>query len=268
MTQVLVTGGTGDLGRELVPRLVSKGYDVTDLYRRTNPPVQDRIRVVQDDLITGAGLEDALAGAEVIVHCATGSRDTGIRGLGYKVPKKTDVDPTQRMLEAVKSKGSAPHVVYISIVGVDKIPLGYYRAKLESEQAIERSGLPYSILRTTQWHTLADELSRRLSLSPVVLLPKGLKSQLLDAGEVADRMAAIVDQGPSQHVPDMGGPEVLDMRDVIKGWLKAKGKRRAVLSFPLPGKAVAGFAAGHNLTPGHADGRITWDEWLRENVRT
>jgi len=268
MTQVLVTGGTGDLGRELVPRLVSKGYDVTVLSRRANPPVPAGIRVVQGDLTTGAGLEDALAGAEVIVHCATGSRDTGIRGLGYKAPKKTDVDPTGRMLDAVKAKGSAPHVVYISIVGVDKIPLGYYRAKLESEQAIERSGLPYSILRTTQWHTLADEFSRRMSLSPVVAVPKGLKSQLLDAGEVADRMAAIVDQGPSQHVPDMGGPEILDMSDVVKSWLEAKGKRRAVLSVPIPGKAATGFAAGHNLTPGHADGRITWDQWLRENVKT
>ena len=266
MTQVLVTGGTGDLGRELVPRLVSKGYDVTVLSRRANPSVPAGIRVVQGDLTTGAGLEDALAGAEVIVHCATGAREATVRGLGYRRSKKTDIDPTQRMLDAVKAKGSAPHVVYISIVGVDKIPLGYYRAKLETEQAIERSGLPYSILRTTQWHTFADEVSRRLSASPVLLLPKGLKSQLLDAGEVADRMAAIVDQGPSQHVPDMGGPEILDMRDVTKSWLEAKGKRRAVLSVPLPGKAVAGFAAGHNWAPEHADGRITWQQWLRENV--
>jgi uncharacterized protein YbjT (DUF2867 family) len=266
VTQVLVTGGTGDLGRELVPRLVSKGYDLTVLSRYPNPPVPAGIRTVQGDLTTGAGVEDALAGVQVIVHCATGSRDTGIRGLGYKVPKKTDVDPTQRMLDAVKAKGAAPHVVYISIVGVDKIPLGYYRAKLESEQIIERSGLPYSIFRTTQWHTLADELSRRLSASPVVMLPKGLRSQLLDAGEVAERMAEIVDQGPSQHVPDMGGPEVLDMRDVVKSWLEAKGKRRAVLSVPLPGKAVAGFAAGHNLAPEHAHGRKTWEQWLSKNV--
>lgn len=265
MTQVLVTGGTGDLGRELVPRLVSRGYDVTVLSRRVNPPVPAGTRAVQGDLTTGAGVEDALAGAEVIVHCATGSRDSGLRGLGYKAPKKTDVDPTDRLIAAARSKGS-PHVVYISIVGVDKIPLGYYRAKLESEQIIERSGLPYSILRTTQWHTLADEFARRLSASPVLMVPKGLKSQLLDAGEVADRMAAIVDQGPSQHVPDMGGPEVLDMRDIVTSWLVAKGKRRGVLTVPIPGKAVAGFAAGHNLAPDHPDGRITWEQWLRENV--
>jgi uncharacterized protein YbjT (DUF2867 family) len=266
MTQVLVTGGTGDLGRELVPRLLTKGYDVTVLSRRSNPPAPAGIRVVQGDLTTGAGLEDALAGAEVIVHCATGSRDTGIRGLGYKAPKKTDVDPTGRMLDAIKAKGSAPHIVYISIVGVDKIPLGYYRAKWETERAIEASGLPYTILRTTQWHTLADELSRRLSRSPIVTAPKGFSSQLLDAGEVADRMAVLVDQGPSQRVPDMGGPEVLDMGDVIRSWLKAKGKRRLVLSMPIPGRAMAGFRAGYHLAPEHADGRITWDQWLRENV--
>ncbi len=267
MTQVLVTGGTGDLGRELVPRLVSRGYDVIVLSRRANPPVPAGVRVVQGDLTTGEGLEDALAGAEVIVHCATGAREAIVRGLGYRRSKKTDIEPTERLASSAKSKGS-PHIVYISIVGVDKIPLGYYRAKLETEQAIERSGLPYSILRTTQWHTFADEVCRRLSASPVLMLPKGFKSQLLDGGEVAERMAAIVDQGPSQHVPDMGGPEVLDMRHVSKSWLEAKGKRRAVLSLPIPGKAVAGFAAGHNLTPGHADGRITWDQWLRENVKT
>jgi uncharacterized protein YbjT (DUF2867 family) len=142
------------------------------------------------------------------------------------------------------------------------VPLGYYRAKLETEGVIERSGLPYSILRTTQWHTLAFEFCRRLSGAPIVMAPKGFKSQLLDAGEVADRMAAIVDAGPSQHVPDMGGPKVLDMRYIVDTYLQAVGRRRAVLSVPIPGKTMAGFRAGYNLTPTHADGRITWEQWL------
>ncbi len=267
MTQVLVTGGTGSLGRQLVPRLVAKGYEVKVLSRKANPNVIAGVQTVQGDLNTGAGLEGALEGAEVIAHCATGSGDSTLRGTTYRYARRVDVETTDRLLTKAKSKGS-PHVVFISIVGVDKIPLGYYRAKLETEQLIERSGLPYSIFRTTQWHSFIDELCKRTARGPLVMVPKGFRVQLLDPGEVADRMASLVDAGPSHHVADMGGPKVLDVAYSVRSWLEAKGKRKPVVSVPIPGKASAGFRDGYNLTPEHADGRLTWEQWLRENVKT
>jgi uncharacterized protein YbjT (DUF2867 family) len=256
MSEILVTGGTGHLGRELVPLLVTKGHNVKVLSRKTGP------QVVQGDLVTGDGIADAVKGIDVLVHCATGAADNGARGLGYELSKKTDVEPTERL---VKLLGPSTHVVYPSIVGVDKIPLGYYRAKLDVEQILERSGLPYTILRSTQWHTLGEEFCRRLTSFPLVMPPRGVKLQLLDPSEVAARMASLVERGPSGHAPDMGGPKALEFKDVVRTWLRARRKKRLVLAAPFPGKAIKAFRAGYNLTPEHADGTITWDQWLAAN---
>lgn len=257
MSTVLVTGGTGALGTELVPRLVGAGHDVRVLSRRERSDPS----FVRGDLRTGEGLAEATRGVDVIAHLASGTD-----GLpSYRTAKATDVDGTAALLGAARSSGS-PHLVYISIVGIDRIPFGYYRAKLEAEQLIEASGLPFTILRTTQWHTLAWEFCRRVTASPLVLTPKGLRMQLLDTGEVADRMASLVTSSPSRRVADMGGPEVLEFRDIAKRYLNALGKRRVVVSPPLPGKAIAAFREGHNLAPEHADGRITWDEYLAKRA--
>jgi uncharacterized protein YbjT (DUF2867 family) len=97
------------------------------------------------------------------------------------------------------------------------------------------------------------------------MIPRGVGSQLVDQGEVADRMVELMDTRP-QHAPDMGGPEILNFRDIMRKYLRATKKRRAVMRMPLPGKAMAGFRDGYNLTPDHADGRITFDEWLAKKV--
>ncbi len=256
MSEILVTGGTGHLGSELVPLLVTKGHNVKVLSRRPGPDH------VVGDLVTGEGIADAVKGVDVLVHCATAAADNGARGLGYAVSRKTDVEPTDRLLKLLDPKTC---VVYPSIVGVDKIPLGYYRAKLESEQLIERSGLPYTILRSTQWHSLGDEFCRRLTGFPLVMPPRGVKLQLLDPSEIAARMASLVESGPSGHAPDMGGPVALEFKDMVRTWLRARRKKRLVVAAPFPGKAIKAFRAGYNLTPEHADGTITWEQWLEAN---
>lgn len=265
MTEVLVTGGTGALGSQLVPRLLTGGYNVRVLSRRDRPALPVGARAVRGDLITGDGVRDAVDGVKIIVHCATGAADGGIRGTMYKPTIRSDVVPTKALLDVAKQHGTA-RFVYISIVGIDKIPLGYYKGKLDCERAIEGSGLSYTILRTTQWHTLAWEFGRRFTRLPLVVVPKGLRSQLLDAGEVADRMVSLIDGGVEGHAPDMGGPVALDFREIMRAYLRATNKRRAVIELSIPGKAMAGFRAGYNLTPEHADGRITWEEWLEHTV--
>jgi uncharacterized protein YbjT (DUF2867 family) len=263
MTEILVTGGTGHLGRELVPRLITEGHGVRVLSRREHPAVPVGARAVKGDLTTGEGIEDATAGVDVIVHCASGTGTA--RALTYRSARKTDVEATVRLLGDAKLSGE-PHVLYISIVGVDRIPLGYYRAKLDAEHVIEASGVPFTILRTTQWHTLALEFCRRLSRLPFVIAPKGVKLQLLDPGEVADRMVSLVEARLNRHAPEMGGPEALEMKDVLASYLAATGRTRSVRTMHFPGKAMKGLRAGYNLTPEHADGCVTWQQWLSENV--
>ena len=258
MRKVLVTGGTGALGTELVPLLVKAGLDVRVLSRRSPPAMPAGVRAVRGDLTTGEGLEEAVTAINVIAHLASGT--SGVPS--YAKAKRIDVEGTGRLLDAARRAGVKPHVVYISIVGIDKIPFGYYRGKLATEQVIERSGLPYTILRTTQWHTLAVKFCRQLGVLPLVAIPKGVRLQLLDPGEVAQRMAGLVQGPPSQHVPDMGGPEALPFAEIARRYFRAVGKRRVVFEVLLLGKAAKAFAAGYNLAPHHRDGRITWDEYL------
>src|SRR5262245_58912794 len=125
----LVTGGTGTLGRAVVARLDSPRV----LSRRPGP---DRM---VGDLATGAGLAAALSEVDTVIHCATSAG-------------KNDVTHAQRLIEAATA--SRPHIVYVSIVGIDEIPLGYYRTKLAVERLLAESGLPYTVLRATQFHDL------------------------------------------------------------------------------------------------------------------
>src|SRR5438093_1061596 len=168
VTNVLVTGGTGALGTELVPLLVTAGLHVRVLSRRRAPAVPAGAQAVRGDLTTGDGLDEAVTAIDVIAHLA--SETSGIPS--YAKAQRTDVEGTGRLLDSARRAGVEPHVVYISIVGVDKIPFGYYRGKLATEQVIERSGLPYTILRTTQWHTLAAKFCLQLGSLPLVPSPR------------------------------------------------------------------------------------------------
>jgi uncharacterized protein YbjT (DUF2867 family) len=257
MSTVLVTGGTGALGSQLVGRLVSSGHDVRVLSRRERPNLPAGVHAVRGDMTTGDGLDEATSGVDVIANLASGSDGPPT----YRAAKPTDVDGTRRLLEAAK-RGGSPHVVHISIVGCDVIPFGYYRAKAEGEAVVTSSGLPWTIFRTTQWHTLGAEFCRLLTKLPIVFVPKGLRMQLLDAGEVADRMVELIGGPPSGFTEPMGGPETLDFADIVRRYVRAKGKHRLVAAVPMPGAAARGFATGRNLAPDHAVGHITWDDYL------
>jgi uncharacterized protein YbjT (DUF2867 family) len=249
---ILVTGGTGTLGRPLVEALSGAGQPVRVLSRRPQPPPPQRPPVtwVVGDLATGQGLGEAVAGAGAIVHCATSAQT-----------RKVDVEGTGRLLDAAGAAGS-PHLVYISIVGIDRVPFRYYKAKLEAERLVERAGLPWTILRTTQFHDLLLRVLERLARLPVLPVPRGFRFQPVDTGEVAERLAALALGRPAGRVPDLGGPQVLTVRELARGYLRAAGRRRAVVSVPLPGAAARGFRAGGHLSPERADGRRTWEEFL------
>src|SRR3990172_1724379 len=148
MSRVLITGGPGVLGREVAPRLATAGYTVRVVSRRAAPAEGAPTEWAQAQIETGEGL--AVAGVDVIVHCASSP---------FRRTRVVDVEGTRRLLEAAKA-ASVPHFVYISIVGIDRIPLPYYKAKLAAERLIEESGAPYSIQWAPQFFTLLDDVLR------------------------------------------------------------------------------------------------------------
>lgn len=244
--RILVTGGTGRLGRVLVPRLLDAGHDVWVLTRSEREPGAHHW--VVGDLSTGSGLDRAVAGMDVIIHLAT----TNGRG---------DVAATRALIEVAQASGR-PHLAYLSIVGVDNHALRYYRAKAECEALIQRSGLPWTILRTTQFHDLIAEICDAQRALPFIAMPSKVYFQPIDVTEVASRVVAIMAGPAQQRVPDLGGPQVRAATDLARTYLRAVGRRRPVLAIPLPGKTIRDFRAGLHLTPERADGRITFEEFL------
>jgi uncharacterized protein YbjT (DUF2867 family) len=248
---VLVTGGTGTLGRLVVRRLTAeRGAQVRVLSRRPAPAEPGLAARVTGDLRSGRGIEPAVAGTGVIVHCAT--------GLG-----RGDVDAARHLIDAAL-RAARPHLVYISIVGVDRIPIGYYKAKLEVERLAEESGLPWTVLRATQFHQLILRGCEMLARPGVLLVPAATSFQPIEAGEVAARLAGLATGPPAGRVPDMGGPEVRGAGDLARSYLTARGRRRPVLPVRLPGAAFAGYRDGYHLAPDNATGRITFAQFLAE----
>ncbi len=200
------------------------------------------------DLLTGAGIREAVAGADTVLHLATGRRGKG------------DVEATRTLLEAATAAG-VRHLVLISIVGIEDVPLAYYRDKVVIEQLVRESGLPYSILRATQFHSFVEALFTGQRRSPVVVAPR-FPLQPIAVEEVADRLVELAGSMPAGRVADIGGPEQRAVPDLARLWARATGTRRPILPLALPGKLVAAYRAGSALVPGPAYGRRTFADHL------
>jgi uncharacterized protein YbjT (DUF2867 family) len=252
-TSILVTGGTGTLGRPLAQRLRDAGASVTVLSRRPREAAEG-IRYTAGDLSTGAGIAAAVRGAEVIVHCAGSS--------------KGDEQKTRTLVGAAKD---AAHIVLISVVGADRVPqasavdralFGYYAMKLATERVVEQSGIGWTTLRATQFHDLILIVARALAKSPVIPAPPGFRFQPVDVTEVAGQMAELALGAPSGLVPDMAGPKIYTVPELVNAYLRAAGLRRRLVPLPIPGQAARAIRAGANLAPERAVGKRTWEEFL------
>ncbi len=252
---ILVTGGTGTLGKLVVPRLREAGAKVRVLSRKARAADGD-VEFVRGDLDTGAGIEAAVAGTDIIVHCAGA--------------QKGDGDKARALVRAASGAGT-PHLVNISVVGADRVPqagrldramFGYFGSKLAAERVIADSGLPWTTLRATQFHDLWLTVARALARLPVIPVASGVRFQPVDAGEVAARLAELALGSPSGLAPDIAGPRIYPMADLVRGYLRAAGKRRPLLPMRLPGQAAAAVRAGANLAPERATGLLTWEDFL------
>ncbi len=170
---------------------------------------------------------------------------------------------TRRLVDAARRAGDQ-HLVYVSIVGVDRIPLAYYRAKVEAEREVALSGLPWTTLRATQFHEFTAGLLERLTRLPIVPAPHRWRFQPVDVGEVADRLVAAVGAGPAGRLPDVGGPDVLSVVELARAYLAATGRRRPVVRLPVPGGFSAALREGANLSPDDRAAGQTFAAFLAE----
>jgi uncharacterized protein YbjT (DUF2867 family) len=256
MTAILVTGGRGVLGHQLVPRLQRAGHAVRVMSRAPRPASLGSVDAppqwAQADLASGAGLEAAVAGIQVVIHAASDPR---------RATQAVDVEGTQRLLDAAHRAG-VEHFVYVSIVGVDSIPYSYYRHKHATEAVVRTGRLPYSILRATQFHSLLEAVLVWPGRLPVRLIPAGFVFQPVDPGEVAERLVQIALGTPGGRLPDFGGPAVRTAEDLARSWTRIRRRRVLIVPVPLPGATAGGFRAGLNTCPDQAHGRVTWEEYL------
>lgn len=223
----VVTGGRGALGRHVVAAL---------------PGARSVSRSTGTDLLRGTGL-NALR-ADVVVHCATSFR--------------REVDMVRAVLSARPG-----HLVYISIVGCDRVPLPYYKQKHATEKLIVNSGLPFTILRATQFHTLLHRMFETTAKLPLMIVP-GFRFQPIDPAEVGLELAALAQGPPAGTVPEMGGPEIHEGVDLARMYLRHTGKRRTLVRLKAPGSTYRAYRAGGNLTPDRAVGAKTFGQYLSE----
>ena len=249
---ILVTGGTGTLGRHVVPLLQDAGTKVRVLSRHGHES-GDGIEYVTGDLVRGEGIEPAVGGAEIVLHLAGG--------------RKGDDEATRNLVRAA-SRAGVRHLVYISVIGADRVPLGYFRNKLGAERAVAGSGLPWTMLRAAQFHDFVLTVLQAVAKLPVIPVPGGLRFQPVDSREVAARLVDLTLDQPAGRVPDLTGPRVYGMAELSRGYLRARGKRRLLLPVRIPGKAGRAYRAGENLTlEGATVGKRTWEDFLAERLR-
>ena len=238
MTTILVTGATGRLGTPTVDRLRAAGHDVRALSRHPGAGL------TTGDLLTGAGIAEAVCGVDTVLHLATGPRGRG------------DVEATRTLLDEATHAG-VRHLVLVSIVGIDDIPLPYYRDKVVIERLVRESGLPHTVLRATQFHAFVETMFIAQRRLPVVVVP-AIPSQPIAVEEVAARLVELASSAPAGRVADIGGPEQRALPDLARLWAQATGTRRPVVPVSLPGKLFAAYRSGAGMVPGPAYGRLTF----------
>ncbi|MFD4629095.1 SDR family oxidoreductase [Streptomyces sp. NPDC058284] len=262
---ILVTGGTGTLGGHVVPLLREAGHEVRILTRHSRA-AEPGIEYHVGDLLQGEGRADsgegagtgagtslaaALAGVETVLHLAGGP--------------KGDDEATRSLVRAARTAG-VRHLVYISVIGADRIPLAYFRAKLGAERAVAESGIPWTTLRAAQFHDLALTVAQKMGKLPVVPAPGGMRWQPVDARDVAARLVELALSAPAGLVPDLSGPEVYGLGDLVRGYVESTGRRRPLVPVRVPGKVGRAYRAGENLATAGVTGTRTWEAFLSERV--
>lgn len=252
MPSILVTGATGTLGKELCKALAENNI----LFKGTsrNPKGDDQIKV---NLDTGDGLDEALKDCNTVIHLASNSSNRNA------APDSVTTNTLIKLCKDVNLK----HFIYVSIVGIDKMETPYYKEKLKSEDIVKLSGLPYTILRTTQFHEFTEMLLDRYVKRPIGFLIKSMKFQSIETTAVANKLIGLYRIGPSGSILNQGGPEILTAGKMAKLLFKARGETSFIIPVPVKGSLPLAFKNGYNTCTKCTDSSVTWSEYLERKYK-
>jgi uncharacterized protein YbjT (DUF2867 family) len=246
--KIVVIGGTGLIGSKVVEKLKQKGHEAIAAAPITGV-----------NTITGEGLKEAMAGAQVVINLANSPSFEDKAVLEF-------FETSGHNLLAAQAAAGVRHHVVLSIVGIDRTPdNGYFRAKLAQEKLIEASGIPYTIIRSTQFLEFLGTIAATSADGNLVRLSPGL-FQPIAADDVAAIVADVALAAPRNGIVEIAGPERAPLNEIIARYLKAVGDPRKVVRDP-EARYFGGRVETHSLVPlGEARlGRIGFDEWLRRS---
>ncbi|HEY2669459.1 MAG TPA: NAD(P)H-binding protein [Rugosimonospora sp.] len=246
--RIAVVGGIGTLGRHAVEELRTRGHEVRVLSRTS-----EQYRV---DLTTGEGLDAALAGCDVVVDASNNSGRAAARVL---------VEGSRRLLAAGHAAGVGHHVC-VSIVGCDRMPIGYYRVKVDQERVVEAGPVPWTIVRATQFHELVAATFAAAGRWRVLPVPRAIL-QTVAVAEVA-RAVADVAEGPARRGRiAVAGPTATAARDLARTWRAVTGRRALLVPVPLPGRLGHSLRAGAATEPSpDVRGTVPFAAWLEAGL--
>ena len=262
MALVLVTGGTGHLGHDLVDRLVRDGHQVR-IFARSRRARTD-VEWAIGDLATGEGLAMALRGVHTVINAATHSpiaRRGRIRPVDlFRSPSNVDADGTQRLLDLCQ-QAPVQHLLHVSIVGLEDASLPYARVKLAGERMVRDWPLPWSVVRATPFYYLLESMLAGLAWLPVWPVPKTVFNPV-DTSDVAAYLAHCAFDGGRGERAEIGGPEVLSLVEFARQYQEARGMHRTIMPISLSEKAGRGMGF---VTSKGVRGTLSWKEWLRRH---
>jgi len=242
--KIAVAGGTGVVGRHTVEAVRAAGHDAVVLTRSHGV-----------DLVTGKGLAAALIGADAVVDVAS------IETLKAAAAIEFFTAATGNLVSAAADAGVA-HVVLLSIVGIDRIPYDYYAGKVAQEKVVERSPVPWTLLRATQFHEFAAQMFDRAKIGPLHVAPRA-RTQPVAAREVGERLAGLAAGQAQGRVRDLAGPREEQLAEMIRSYARREGYRGWIPALNVPGPQMKGMRAGDALPGQDADlGVQTFAEWL------
>src|SRR3954454_12046113 len=263
MSLVLVTGGTGHLGRDLVSRLVGEGHRVR-VFARSRRPDTD-VEWAIGDLATGEGLPAALEGVHTVINAATYSpiarRGGSVRPVDFfKSPSAVDVEGTELLLTLCR-EANIQHFLHVSIVGLDDASLPYAHVTLAGEQLGRQSSLPWSVVRAMPFYYLLEGMLAGLAWLPVWLVPSPVFNPV-DTSDVADYLTKCAFDGRRGMRAEIGGPEDLSLVEFARQYQRACGTNRTILPVPLSDARARGM--GFVVSDGGVRGSLTWSAWLAQ----